>query len=250
MSDPRDTSPSEEPRVGELLARASAPDASEELDPLTIAQLAAWFGPPEPGVGPAGPAPEPARTPDAATRRARALAAVDPRFVAAHRARWSRGEALLHVTAPPWRPRRPASKFDLAVWNLHLGDPPRETERPEDIGDTLKDPTPQAILRDLHRVDQPWLKRLLPTDLGVDVAGLDTRAKIDAVLAINYVVRVDDEPIPARIMAEASADLRARLAQSWEDSYVPPEDRVGPASYVPTAENMKWFGSMGFDPDL
>jgi hypothetical protein len=248
VSDPRDTSASE-PRVGELLARGSAPTESEDLDPATIAQLAAWFGAPAPGVVPAGAAPEAKRGEDAAARRARALEAVDPGFVAALQARWSQGEALLRVTAPLARPRRAASKFDLAVWNLRLGDEPREFERPEHINETLKEPTPQAILRDLHRTEQQWPKRLLPEDLGLDVAGLRTRAKIDAILSTSYFVRIDDEPIPARIMADASAELRARLGEPWEDSYVPPEKRRA-HTYVPTQEDFKWFGVMGFDPDL
>ena len=256
MSDPREpsgaspssSSPGTEPRVGELLARRSAPAESEELDPATIAQLAAWFGGPAPGPAPA--APETPAGDDAATRRARALEAVDPGFVSALQARWARGEALLRVTSPMARPRRAPSKFDLAVWNLHLGDEPREVERPEDIGDTLKDPAPQAVLRDLHRPEQQWPRRLLPEDLGLDVAGLRTRARIDGILATNYAVRIDDEPIPARIMAEQAAALRASLNQPWEDSYIPPENRRGPASYAPTPEDLKWFGSMGFDPDL
>jgi hypothetical protein len=240
--------------VSDLLARGSALTESDDLDPATLAQLAAWFGAPAPagetpgGVTPAGSAPT--RSEDAATRRARALEAVDPDFVAAHHARWTRGEALLCVTAPLARPRRAPSKFDLAVWNLCLGDAPRETERPEDIGDALKEPTPQAILRDLHRSEQQWPKRLLPQDLGLDVAGLRTRAKIDTILSTRYFVRIDDEPIPARIMAEVAADLRTRLDQPWEDSYVPPEKRRGDVSYVPTVEDLKWFGTMGFDPDL
>jgi hypothetical protein len=245
---PASSSPGTEPRVGELLARGALPAESEELDPATIAQLAAWFGAPA-----AGPAPAPPETPavaDAATRRARALEAVDPGFVSALQSRWARGEALLRVTAPMSRPRRAPSKFDLAVWNLHLGDPPREVERPEDIGDTLKDPTPQAVLRDLHRPEQQWPRRFLPRDLGLDVAGLRTRARIDGILSTNYAVRIDDEPIPARIMAEQAESLRARLNAPWEDSYIPPEQRRGPASNAPTPEDLKWFGSFGFDPDL
>jgi hypothetical protein len=247
MSDSRDTSAGE-PRVRELLARGPAAAESEDLDPATIAQLAAWFG--APAAGNAAAAPEVERGQDAAARRARALAAVDPGFVSALHARWARGEALLRVTRPLARPRRAPSKFDLAVWNLHLGDAPREVELPEGIGDALREPTPQAILRDLHRPEQHWPKRLLPEDLGVDVAGLRTRARIDEILSTNYSVRIDDEPIPARILADATADLRASLRAPWEDSFVPPEKRRGPASDAPTAEDLKWFGTMGFDPDL
>lgn len=262
MSDPRDTSTSvstgaggdagtgaREPRVRDLLARGPNAAESEDLDPATIAQLAAWFGAPATGNAPPA-APEPARGQEAAERRARALEAVDPGFVAALQTRWARGEALLRVTRPVARSRPAASKFDLAVWNLHLGDPPRERELPEDMSEAFREPTPQAILRDLHRTEQHWPKRLLPTDLGLDVAGERTRATIDGILATNYSVRIDDEPIPARIMADAAADLRARLRAPWEDSYVPPEKRRAPASNAPTAEDLKWFGSMGFDPDL
>lgn len=238
----------EEPRVGDLLAGRVS---QEELDPETVAQLAAWFGAPLP-AGAAPPELEGAADPrdEARERRARALDAVDPTFLAALESKWTQGERLLRVTAP-LTPARPApSKFDLARWDVRLGDEVRETERPEDIVDALKEPTPQAILRDLHRPEQQWPLRMLPKDLGMDIAGLDSRARLESALRAPLAVRMDDEPVPARMISEDMSALRARLDEPWGDSYIPPEKRRGPDSYVPTAEDLKWFGMVGFDPDL
>lgn len=243
--------PASEPRVSDLLAGRVTPEASEELDPATVAQLAAWFGIPV-----ATPVPDPSATPpskreEAALRRQQALDAVDPAFLAAHEARWAQGDALLRINRPVGRRARSPSRFDLAAWKLHASDEVREAERPEDVSDALKEPpTPQAVLRDLHRPDQQFLLRLLPTDVGMDVAGMRTRSRIDTLLRTSYAVRMDDEPIPARLMLEDMAALRAHLGEPWESFYVPPEKRRGPATLVPTAEDFKWFGMTGFDPDL
>lgn len=266
MSDPRETSapvaqdqpgepaerpPANEPRVSDLLAGRVSPEAREELDPETVAQLAAWFG--VPVATPAAPATRdtPAnKREEAALRRQRALDAVDRAFLAALESKWSGGDALLRITRPVSQPLRSPSRFDLDVWNLQASDELREAERPEDVSDALKDPAPQAVLRDLHRPEQQWPLRLLPEDLGLDVAGTRTRSRIDTALRTKYVVRMDDEPIPARLMLEDMAALRAHLNEPWESFYVPPEKRRGPASLVPTAEDFKWFGITGFDPDL
>lgn len=270
MSDPRDTSapsrepgeraepgepgaqrpPASEPRVSDLLSGRVTPEASEELDPATVAQLAAWFGIPVATPVPTPSATPPSKREEAALRRQQALDAVDPAFLAAHEARWTQGDALLRINRPVGRRLRSPSRFDLAAWRLQASDEVREAERPEDIRDALKEPTPQAVLRDLHRPDQQFLLRLLPTDMGLDVAGMRTRSRIDTALRASYAVRMDDEPIPARLVAEDMAALRAHLGEPWESFYVPPENRRGPATLVPTAEDFKWFGMTGFDPDL
>lgn len=260
MSDPKETlqqgdgterPPASEPRVGDLLAGRVSPQAREELDPETVAQLAAWFG--VPVLTPAAP-PQPegpvSKREEAALRRKRALDAVDPGFLAGIERKWAQGDALLCINRPVGQARRSPTRFDLDVWNLQASDEVREAERPEDISDVLKDPTPQAVLRDLHRPDQQWPLRLLPEDLGMDVAGTRTRSRIDTALRTKYVVRMDDEPIPAQLILADMGALRAHLSEPWENFYVPPENRRGPASLVPTAEDFKWFGMTGFDPDL
>lgn len=271
MSDPRDTSatpdepnepneqgepgaqrpPASEPRVSDLLAGRVSPEARDELDPETVAQLAAWFGVPVDTPVPAPSAAPPSKREEAALRRQRALDAVDPAFLAALETRWTQGDALLRINRPVSQRLRSPSRFDLDAWRLQASDEVREAERPEDVSDALKEsPTPQAVLRDLHRPDQQFLLRLLPTDMGMDVAGMRTRSRIDTLLRTSYAVRMDDEPIPARLMVEDMAALRAHLGEPWESFYVPPEKRRGPATLVPSAEDFKWFGMTGFDPDL
>jgi hypothetical protein len=237
--------------VGDFLAGRVSPADREELDPETVAQLAAWFGTPvaTPAATPRSDAP-PDKRQQAALRRQQALDAVDRTFLAALESKWMSGDALLRVNRPVSQPPRSPSRFDLDVWKLQASDEVREAERPEDISDALKDSTPQAVLRDLHRPEQQWPLRLLPNDLGMDVAGTRTRSKIDTILRTSYLVRMDDEPIPARLIVEDMGALRAHLDEPWENFYVPPENRRGLPSLVPTAEDFKWFGMTGFDPDL
>jgi hypothetical protein len=243
--------------VGDVLTGRVAAAAREELDPETVAQLAAWFG--VPVDTPAAPARRsdappsklPSKREEALLRRQQALDAVDPAFLAALERKWTQGDALLRVNRPVRAQVRSPSRFDLDEWNLRASDEVRETERPEDVVDALKeDPTPQAVLRDLHRPEQQWPLRLLPEDLGMDVAGMRTRSRIDTILRTSYMVRMDDEPVPARLILEDMGALRAHLDEPWESFYVPPEKRRGVASLVPTAEDFKWFGITGFDPDL
>jgi hypothetical protein len=259
VSDPRETlqqgepaehPPASEPRVGDLLSGQVSPAARAELDPETMAQLAAWFGVPTPAGATARSEGPLSKRGEAALRRQRALDAVDRAFLTALEGKWTQGHTLLRITRPLGQPRRSPTCFDLDAWNLQASDELREAERPEDISDALKDPTPQAVLRDLHRPDQQWPLRLLPEDMGLDVAGTRTRSRIDTALRTRYVVRMDDEPIPARLMLEDMAALRAHLDEPWESFYVPPEKRRAPASLVPSAEDFKWFGMTGFDPDL
>ncbi|WP_045119100.1 hypothetical protein [Haliangium ochraceum] len=255
--------PRPEPRVGELFDRGAEALEDEELDPETIAQLAAWFGGPAPDAGGAATAQttsahvaRPNKLPplEAARRRANALRGVEPGFLRHMERKWRGAEALLGVSKLVGASARgPISEFDHTTGWLFAGleeATQHEQRRPEEVADWLTEPTPQAILRDLHRPDQTWPKRIVSQDVGPDVAGAQMRTKLDEILHTVYAVRMDDEPVPARLVAEDMHALRLRLDEPWEDSYVPPEERRGEGSYAPTAEDMKWFGIVGFDPDL
>ncbi|WP_428268847.1 hypothetical protein [Haliangium sp.] len=247
---PRNPSdPPSDLRVGDLL---SGHVADDELDPETRAQLAAWFGPPGAVPTPkpsAGVGPRPART---------ALEGVDPGFLDTLERKWRDHAPLVGVreqasiAATTSATTRSPCGFDIDAWSLPApADDERSYDRPEDISDDLKESVPQAVLRDLHRPEQQWPLRLLPQDMGLDVAGAEASEQIRTVLAHSLMIRMDDEPVPARLMADDMNELRSRLRdESWEASYVPPEQRAGTVSYLPTAEDLKWFGMVGFDPDL
>ena len=156
----------DEPRGRDLVARATDPTLAGELaaamDPATVAQLASWFGLPSFAAQEeaAAQAPPPARgeplDPDLVARRAaheRAIAAVDPAILASLDARAARGASLTRL--PP--PLRLTVDDDVSVVDQTLiaragaVAEPREVEIPEALRDDLRECTPQAVLRDLHR---------------------------------------------------------------------------------------------------
>jgi hypothetical protein len=138
------------------------------IDAATRAELERWFGLPsfeqlaERGIQPRPPEPE--EDPEVAAvrkRRAAAIAAVDPAMLEAHRRRVEAAGELL-------RPRSPIKlNIDPTISSL---DPvlverfngiaePRQIQRPEDVEDDLREATPQALLRDLHRPELDFEKQ-------------------------------------------------------------------------------------------
>lgn len=238
--------PPEEPDAG-------ADEAlDDDLDPATIAQLAAWFGPPQ---AQEWHPPEPAEDPRIRTlreRRQRAMAAVDPAFLARLEAKPAEAEALLRLPEPMTLSieRTPLAKLDLGAWKLSMGHDLREHERPEDIADALQERTPQAILRDLHRPEMYWQITLQPQTLDMDIAGERARTRVKEIISTRYTAHRDEMPISGRLAARAMAELHSRLDEPWEHAYVPPEQRRPRSSYLPTAEDLQWFGVVGYDPDL
>ena len=226
----------------------------EELDPATIAQLAAWFGAPLPSQD-AGPRPGFGEDPEileVRERRHRAAASVEPEFLAQFEAKPAEAEALLRLPEPLRLSieERPLAKLDMDAWNLVLSQEIREHERPDDIIDALQERTPQAILRDLHRPEMYWQLTMHSISLGVDTAGTRGRARIEAAIHTRYAFHRSEMPLATRLASEGMAELRSRLAEPWENAYVPPDERRSPSSYVPTQEDLRWFGMGGYDPDL
>jgi hypothetical protein len=252
MSDTRDASqpPPSEPRAGDLLAgRVSQEQLEEELDPQTIAQLAAWFG------SPATEVPEPRRQrEDPEMRelrelRRRAAEAVDPALVARLDARTTAGDEFIRLPAPPVLTlERPLNKLDMSVWKVRLTET-HEYERPDDLPDLLQDRVPQALLRDLHRPVLSWPLFLQPMDLGVDVAGQTARTQVAALVNTRYQVRMAERPIASHQAAREMAGLRARLAEPWGEIAIPEERRIR-SSEARTSDDLRWFGSVGYDPTI
>ncbi|GAB4538455.1 MAG: hypothetical protein Tsb0020_52610 [Haliangiales bacterium] len=246
----------DEPRVGELL---SGRVSEETLDPETVAQLAAWFGGTSMsavsgGEAPPPPAAQPQRAP--ASGQAPAIEGVDDAFVAALMDKWAnapiRAAVALLRPAPTSIPRGAPSRFDLTRWRMPADEPMRAYERPEYLEGALREPVPQAILRDLHRPQQQWTPRLLPNDLGLGAQlGGSQQEAIRAVIDTPYAVRMDDEPVAAHFISQDISALRSQLRdEPWADSYVPPEERAHQTHYLPTEADLRWFGIVGIDPDL
>ena len=279
-----------EPRVRDIV---SGNVTRDELDPETIAQLAAWFGapaqsvvqaerahargqgdpgagppsrgpglPPAPGVGPYGPVGIP-DDPDALThdhpddnyddpeiralwrRRRRAMRAVDPDFLAYFESLKTRGDDNIRLPDPPVLAlETPLASFDIHAWRLNfLGI--REWEIDEDLYDDLRERTPQALLRDLHRPVTTWPLALESTDLGVDVGGLRSQASIRGTMQARYSICMDEYRLASVQGREQLEVLRDILETPWEESYIPESERK---STKITAEDFKWFSSIGYDP--
>jgi len=127
----------------------------ELIDAATRAELEKWFGLPsfeqlaEQGVKPAPP--EDPETTALLKRRAEAVAAIDPAFVEAHRRRVEPLADLMQFI-PSIEPRiDPKVMVDVDALGRFGVAEPREAELPEDLSENLKNCTPQALLRDLHR---------------------------------------------------------------------------------------------------
>jgi hypothetical protein len=139
------------------------------------------------------------------------------------------------------------SRLRLDAWRLRLAGEPRELERPPAIADALKERTPQAILRDLHRPVRmiPPIK-LRPVVVGADPGAGSARTR--KAMVARYAVRMAQHRLAAAIGAEALAELRDLLAKPWEPAL--PEDEARRASLEPGPEDAHWFGTFGgVDPD-
>jgi hypothetical protein len=196
----------------------------ELLDAGTRAQLERWFGLPsfeqlaDEGKTPAAPEEDPEIV-EARQRRDAAIAAVDPVLVEAHRHRIeparpvSRFEVVIDVRVDP----------DLALLDLTMGTrplaDPREYELPADLGKNLKECTPQALLRDLHRAELAFEKRLEYVDALAELR-VDGLSIVAGVMATSWAA-----PLPARsAFFEARAILiecRAQRRRPWIEIKMP-----------------------------
>ncbi|HEX7839569.1 MAG TPA: hypothetical protein VF469_18970 [Kofleriaceae bacterium] len=209
------------------------PDSADKkvkdlIDAATRAELEHWFGLPsfeqlaERGIEPRPP--EPTEDPEVAAlhkRRAEAIAAVDPTLL----------EALRRRVEPPHelvRPRPPVklnvdpsiSRVDLAMIDRVSGiAEPREIERPEVLSDDLRDATPQALLRDLHRPELYFDKQFEVVDMIAEY-----RQDVAAVVAEVMTTPTRLPPPGASSFQQAHAlllELRAERRQPWTEIKMP-----------------------------
>jgi hypothetical protein len=199
------------------------------LDLATQAKLARWFGADETGAFSARGLPDDSDEDDAddgadapddggdearRTRRADALAAIDPALVARLAAR-----ATVDITTMSRLPPAP-----LVVRDLSRVDPaliartdaiaePREVEIPEQLRDDLRECTPQALLRDLER---PIFEFSIEFEHGLaDEAPLDAGAAARAAMATSS-RRAPTAPLGHELAAHAAA-MRTLRATPWRD---------------------------------
>lgn len=230
--DPPPSAPGDPPldavRVRELLDWAgakqhgAATDAdAPELDEATRASLERWFGLPSAlavedrgdiagaADGPADDLPSDPAIRARLEARARALAAVDPALLEAHRARVESDHDLLRFSATiDVRVDPSIARFDATTLARVMANAePREVEISDDLRDALSERTPQALLRDLHRADKQF-----DYHLEVDPSIAGERANFDAASVAQEAMRVDHRLPPTvdvtRECVELSAELR------------------------------------------
>lgn len=204
-----------DPKVKELLGRP----LDQVVDELTAKELERWFGLPsfsdldEAVASSARPAEDPEMV-AARERRAQATAAVDPALLAAiHHRTHVAPETLIkfeakvdvHVDAGIAR-----VDLDMIDRRMTIAEP-RELERPMDIEDELKDVTPQALLRDLHRPELEFDKTFEVIDVAAEQT-LDPVAAVAEAMRTSWKLPPLGEPPTAELrkaLAEAHAEIRA-----------------------------------------
>jgi hypothetical protein len=197
------------------------PKAKDVIDAATAAELERWFGLPsfqelaDKGV-------ETPEDPDVARvreQREKALAAIDPALVEAHRRRTDppddliRFKPLIDVRVDPSVARLDLSMID----RQHTIAEPREVEISEELRDDLKECTPQALLRDLHRAE-------IDFDKTFEIVDAAAAQRLDIVAEVADAMRTSWKlpPLGALPFTEARetlAELRAERRQPWAELF-------------------------------
>lgn len=224
-TDDDDKSARPEPKVKDLLERDPAKPLEEFIDAATAAELARWFGLPSfEQVGdqleaqPSSSAPT--EDPDVLRvreKRANAIAAVDPGLLEALRLRAEGPKDLLRFEATIETRVDPSiALLDLGmIERTHTIAEPREIVRPEDIEDQLKDATPQALLRDLHRAEIDFDKTFEVVDMAASQT-IDIVAEVALAMATSWKLPELGEP-PGIELRKLFDELRAERRLPWAD---------------------------------
>ncbi len=184
------------------------------IDAGTRAELERWFGLPSISELEASGRARPEQTvaPDILAvreRRARAIAAVDPAMVEAHRLRTTRCDRLI-MFKPNLEVRVDPSIMQFDDTRLPRGTAePREFEISEELADNMRECAPQALLRDLHRPETTFEAVLEIVDFERE-RRVDHAALIAETLAMRFTP--PNEPLPSR-------SVRPLLAAARRDRY-------------------------------
>jgi len=206
-----------DPKVKELLGR----DLHDVVDELTAKELERWFGLPSFAdvAEAAAKAPAPTEDPEIAAvreRRKQATAAVEPALLDAIHARtlvasdtMVRFEANIDVHVDAGIARLDLDMIDRRMTIAE----PRQFERPMDIEDELRDNTPQALLRDLHRAEIDFEKTFEVVDMAAEQA-LDPVAAVEEAMRTNWKLPPLGEP-PTREVEKMIAEARGEIRAPW-----------------------------------
>lgn len=167
------------------------PKVKDFIDAATRAELERWFGLPSfAEVAEKAEAP-PAEDPDVVKvreQREKAIAAVDPALLEALRVRFEeKSESLIKFQSQlrlRVDPDLPLFDYAMVERQAAIADP-REVEIPEELRDDLRDCTPQAILRDLHRPEIDFDKTFEIIDMSAEQK-LDIVAEVKAAMSTSW----------------------------------------------------------------
>jgi hypothetical protein len=217
--------------------RSGATPSGDEIDAATRAELEKWFGLPsfaqieEGEVRVPGMPPPEAADPEVAAvreRRERAIAAVEPRMLDEIAARaTSRATPRRERPAIELRLREHMTIADLeaAQRGGSLAEP-REVELPPDMQDDLKECTPQALLRDLHRAELDFEKTFEVVDMAADQR-LDIVAMVAEAMRTAWRLTAADiggaspQAEATQLIAELRAERRTPWAALWTAKPLP-----------------------------
>lgn len=200
------------------------PKVKEMIDAVTQRELEKWFGLPsytqlaeeKPAAFEADP-----EVKAVIERRDRALAAVDPALLETIRLRTDADpdRILVFDYAIETRVAETFGAVDARL--VERGGAiaePREVEISDDLKDDLRDCTPQALLRDLHRPELDFDKQFEIVDFAAEQR-MDIVAEVRAAMATSWTLPdLDGSPLveSKRILAE----LRAERQRPWVE-YLP-----------------------------
>ena len=197
------------------------PKVKARLDSATEADLARWFS--LPSFQQVAEQPKPAAVVDEEmqaliARRDKALAAVDPTFVAAlHHRNEERPLSLLRFEAMiDVRVDENFGTLDAAmIYRASAIADPREVEISDELRDDLAECTPQALLRDLHRAELDFDKTFEIVDMAADQR-LDIVAEVATAMATSWRLReLGGSPLTEGL--ELLEGVRAERRQPWTD---------------------------------
>lgn len=178
--------------------------AKDALDPATEADLARWFGLPsytqvaeEAAKAPAGPTA--GMDPEVAAlieRRQKACAAVDPALlrdiIARHDVKPE--DVFVFDTSIEVKVDEKFGVVDeVLVERAGAIADPREVELPEALLDALKECTPQALLRDLHRVEKDFDKQFEYVD-ALEESRVDANKEARTMMSTRHFMPKHEEP--------------------------------------------------------
>lgn len=216
-----DDQPPPDPKVKELLDRDPGKPLKDVVGEATAAELERWFGLPSYQQVDEGEVALAEEDPDMVAvreRRQKAIDAVDPALLEAHRLRTDgpKDDLLKFKSTITLHVREDVSVINLAMIEAKLQiSEERLLQRPEDIEEQMQENAPQALLRDLHRPELTFEKAFEMIDMAAEQK-IDVVAEVNAAMATNW--KLPAFGIRPGVEAlQLMGDVKAELRSPWRE---------------------------------